>query len=95
MSIHQHPLSTARGSTAKSGLRGTKLLQVFARGIQRWQRNRARVALERLDDRQLADIGIARNDIPWTVEELFRERSVRTPSPSFRTGPSTQIRKAA
>ena len=65
-----------------------KLLEHLADGIERWQRNRARTALERLDDRQLAEIGLARNDIPWAVEGLFlsENRSIRTPSPSFRAG---------
>ena len=86
MSVQEHSLDSARRAPAKRSFPGMRLAQHLLRGIQRWQRNRARVALEQLDDRQLAEVGIARNDIPWVVEQLFRsnERSVRTPSPSFR-----------
>lgn len=88
MSTYENPLSAARSSPAKRWLRGMKFLRLLGRGFRRWQRTRARATLEQLDDRQLAEIGIARNDIPRAVEELFRssKRSVRTSSPSFRTG---------
>lgn len=45
--------------------------QLFLRAVQRWQRARAINELSRLDDRQLDDIGITRNDIPRVVEGLF------------------------
>ena len=45
--------------------------QLFLRAIRRWQRNRAINELSRLDNRQLEDIGISRNDIPRVVEGLF------------------------
>lgn len=88
MSTYENPLSAARSSPAKRWLPGMKFLRLLGRGFRRWQWTRARATLEQLDDRQLAEIGIARNDIPRAVEELFRssERSVRTSSPSFRAG---------
>jgi uncharacterized protein YjiS (DUF1127 family) len=40
-------------------------------GLQRWQRHKAISQFQNLDDRQLADIGISRNDIPRVVDGLF------------------------
>ena len=95
MSTHEHPFSAARRSPAKRWLPGMKFLRLLVGGFHRWQRNRARSTFEQLDDRQLAEIGIARNDIPWAVKEIFRssERSVRTPSPYFRPGSPTKSRR--
>lgn len=45
--------------------------RLVLRAIRRWQRNRAITELSRLDDRQLEDIGIARNEIPRVVEGLI------------------------
>lgn len=45
--------------------------QLFLRAVRRWQRSRAINELSRLDNRQLADIGITRNDIPRVVEGLI------------------------
>jgi len=45
--------------------------QLFLRAVHRWQRNRSINALSRLDDWQLEDIGISRNDIPRVVEGLI------------------------
>ena len=86
MSAQEHSLNIARRSPARRRLPGLPLAKHLLRAVQRWQRNRARVALEQLDDRQLAEVGIARSDIPWAVEQLFRsnECSVRTASPSLR-----------
>ncbi len=39
----------------------------IAGAVRRWQRNRMRLALERLDDRILADIGLYRGDIARIV----------------------------
>ena len=45
--------------------------RLVLRAIRRWQRNRAITELSRLDDRQLEDIGIARNEIPRVEEGLI------------------------
>lgn len=55
----------------------TTVAQLFLRAIQRWQRNRAIGELSRLDERQLDDIGISRNDIPRVVEGLFGPEELR------------------
>ena len=52
--------------------------QLFLRAVRRWQRARAINELGRLNDRQLEDIGITRNDIPRVVEGLFNPEEVRT-----------------
>lgn len=48
--------------------------RMIVRGFGRWQRRRAMDQLEALDDRQLWDIGLSRNDIPGAVEGLFRDK---------------------
>lgn len=45
--------------------------RLFLRAARNWQRNRAINELSRLDNWQLEDIGISRNDIPRVVEGLF------------------------
>lgn len=70
MSVQHYPLSTVRRDTTRRKPRVT-VAQLFLRAVQRWQRNRAVNELSRLDDRQLKDIGISRNDIPRVVEGLF------------------------
>lgn len=59
-----HPASGLR-----PGLRGT-MAGLFTRALKRWHRAQAAAALHRLDDRQLEDIGISRNDIPRVVAGL-------------------------
>lgn len=97
MSVQEHQVNIAQNTPARRSLPAIHIVRHLLGGIQRWQRNRARVALEQLDDRQLAEVGIARNDIPWAVQQLFRsnQRSVRTPSPPFRParGPSEPERQ--
>ncbi|HEX2020522.1 MAG TPA: DUF1127 domain-containing protein [Aurantimonas sp.] len=44
---------------------------ILKRAFKRWQRGRAERALHLLDDHQLADIGIARNDIARAVDEVL------------------------
>ena len=43
-------------------------------GLRRWQRQRAMDQLQAMDDRELWDIGLTRNDIPRAVEGLFSEK---------------------
>jgi uncharacterized protein YjiS (DUF1127 family) len=59
-----HPASSRR-----TGFRAT-LWALISRATHRWQRGQAAAALHRLDDRQLEDIGISRNDIPRVVAGL-------------------------
>lgn len=88
MSIHEHPSNTIRRTATRRTSRVT-VAQLFLRAVQRWQRSRAITALNCLDDRQLEDIGIARNDIPRVAEGLFKpagrgetESSVEVSSPA-------------
>lgn len=43
-------------------------------GFARWQRCKVMDQLQALDDRELWDIGLSRNDIPRAVEGLFRDK---------------------
>lgn len=43
---------------------------LVSRAVERWHRNQAVAELHRLEDRQLEDIGISRNDIPRVVAGL-------------------------
>lgn len=54
--------------------------QAFARRSQQWRRHRAIASLRRLDDRQLEDIGISRNEISRAVDRLF-QHSAGTQAP--------------
>ena len=49
---------------------GATVAGLFSRAVKRWHRSQAAAALHRLDDRQLEDIGISRNDIPRVVAGL-------------------------
>jgi uncharacterized protein YjiS (DUF1127 family) len=59
-----HPASSRR-----TGFRAT-VADLISRAANRWHRSQAAAALHRLDDRQLEDIGISRNDIPRVVAGL-------------------------
>ncbi|MBS3652342.1 DUF1127 domain-containing protein [Pseudaminobacter sp. 19-2017] len=72
-----HPIlrpSTPARRDAKRSNPLTTLAQFLARAFQRWQQRKAIAHLEALDDRQLEDIGISRNDISRHVEDLFRRK---------------------
>jgi len=62
-------LGTRPTSSPRSGF-CARLADVFSRATERWQRNRAAAALNRLDDRLLENIGISRNDIPRVAAGL-------------------------
>lgn len=70
MSAFANTSASTISNKARRGPRMT-VAQLFLRAIQRWQRSRAMTELSMLDDRQLEDIGVARNDIPRVVEGLF------------------------
>ena len=71
MSVYKHPSSTVRQQAPAPRQPRVTVAQLFLRAVKRWRRNRAIAALQRLDDRHLQDIGIARNEIPRLVEKLF------------------------
>ncbi|MBX3532476.1 MAG: DUF1127 domain-containing protein [Rhizobiaceae bacterium] len=52
--------------------------QLVLRAVRRWQRSRAINELSLLDDRQLEDIGVSRNDIPRVVDGLFGPDEIRS-----------------
>ncbi|MEO4002037.1 DUF1127 domain-containing protein [Mesorhizobium sp. CAU 1732] len=61
------------GTHPASGLRpgiGATVAGIVSRAMERWHRGQAAATLRRLDDRQLEDIGISRNDIPHVVAGL-------------------------
>ncbi|RTM07555.1 MAG: DUF1127 domain-containing protein [Hyphomicrobiales bacterium] len=72
MSISKYSSSTVRRQAPALRQPRTTVAQMFLKAVQRWQRNRAMAALERLDDRTLEDIGIGRNEIPQLAESFFR-----------------------
>lgn len=96
MSIHQHPSTASRTDSARRKPRVT-VAQLILRAVQRWQRRRAIAELQRLGDRQLHDIGLARSEIPSAVEGLFhrREDTSRRYSPPAPRNSADQRRKAA
>ena len=77
MSEIEHTSTTIHRAPASRTPRVT-VAQLFLRAVRRWQTNRAIAELSRLDDRQLEDVGISRNDIPKVVAGLLRPEE--TPS---------------
>ncbi|WP_412535221.1 DUF1127 domain-containing protein [Mesorhizobium sp. BAC0120] len=73
MSINEYPFAMIRRASKGRNLRSA-VAQLFLRVQERWQRGRAVAALERLDDRLLEDIGIARSDIPQMVDGRFGQQ---------------------
>lgn len=71
MSIHKYSLNTVEHQASTARRPRVTIAQLLLRAVQRWQRNRAIAALQRLDDRYLQKIGVMRNDIPKLTEELF------------------------
>jgi len=61
--------TTLPASGLRPGFRAT-VAGLVSRAVKRWHRGQAAAALHRLDDRQLEDIGISRNDIPHVVAGL-------------------------
>ncbi|MEX4010341.1 DUF1127 domain-containing protein [Neoaquamicrobium sediminum] len=47
--------------------------RLLLRGLRRWQRQRAMDELQAMDDRDLWDIGLTRNDIPRAVERPVQQ----------------------
>lgn len=81
MSAIQRATASARATPSTNKPRSA-LARLFLRAVRNWQRNRAINELSRLDNRQLEDIGISRNDIPRVVEGLFNlEEADPKPAP--------------
>lgn len=72
MSVLEHSSSSAREISGRRTPRVT-VAQLFLGAVRRWQRSRAINQLGRLNDGQLEDMGISRNDIPKVAEGLFTE----------------------
>lgn len=67
MSIQQNDKTPGARAGRSLGFFGRHILL----GLRRWQRQKAIAQLRQLDDRQLADIGISRNDIPLVVDGMI------------------------
>lgn len=95
MSAYEH---SSRAAPQRTGHRPRVVAQLLLRAMQRWQRGRAAAELHRLDDRQLNDIGITRNDIPRVVDGLFAPPKRGQENPAAGVSPAAicgQLRKAA
>lgn len=73
-----------RGSRWRGSVK--TLGRLFLLGVQRWQRQKAIAQFQRLDDWQLEDIGISRNDIPRIVDGLFSSKDHATVQSSANRG---------
>ena len=94
MSVIEHPSRNARPIAGSRRPRVT-VAQLFLRAVRRWQMKRAVRELNRLDDRQLEDIGIARNDIPRLVAGLHRPRALPPVRRAAAPTPEERLRQAA
>ena len=94
MSVFEHSSSSTREISGRRTPRVT-VAQLFLRAVRRWQRSRAINELGRLNDNQLEDIGISRNDIPKVVEGLFNPEEVKANRHAPLSTPEDEMRKAA
>ena len=73
------PASTTRPFAWRTAVRLARMRRLinrfFAAVIARHERHAARIALHRLDDRQLKDLAIARSQIESRLEELAQTRA--------------------
>jgi uncharacterized protein YjiS (DUF1127 family) len=73
------PTSTTRPFAWRTAVRLARMRRLinrfFAAVIARHERHAARIALHRLDDRQLKDLAIARSQIESRLEELAQTRA--------------------
>lgn len=79
-----HPITTnpetrQTSRPGMSGVIGDRFRRWFKASALRWQRDRTTKALQNLDDRMLADIGLHRSDIPLVVERLIERELQTTP----------------
>lgn len=94
MSVIEHPSTTAHRIPASRTPRVT-VAQLFLRAVRRWQSNRAVNELSRLDDRQLEDIGISRNDIPRVVAGLVGPEELPLMDRATESTPEDRMRQVA
>ena len=85
--------TTLPASGSRPGFRAT-VAGLFSRAVKRWHRSQAAVALHRLDDRQLEDIGISRNDIPHVVAGLVPS-NIETSTQDARISAHARLLRAA
>ncbi len=93
MSVIEHLFGTADRAFISRTPRVT-VAQLFLRAVRRWQSNRAINELSRLDDKQLEDIGITRNDIRRVVAGLFRPDEVPITGHAPVSTPEDRMRRA-
>lgn len=84
---------TLPASGPRPGFRAT-VAGLVSRAVERWHRSQAAAALHRLDDRQLEDIGISRNDIPHVVAGLVPS-NIETSTQDARISAHTRLLRAA
>lgn len=98
MSIQKNSSTTARHGASHRKPRVT-IAQLFLRAVQRWQRRRVAAELHRLDDMQLSDIGIARNDIHRIAMSVVERRAApkheELPAPVSNPEAEPRLREAA
>ena len=97
MSIHRYPSNPVPQDQTRRPVRMTAA-QRLLRAIRRWQHSRAVAALQAMPDMYLENIGLARADIPRTVDGIFPRKGemmpVRLTEPSS-AGPRDDFRDAA
>ena len=86
--------TTVPASRLKAGFRWT-VAGLVSRAVRRWHRRKAAAVLHRLDDSQLEDIGISRNDIPRVVASLVTSDVERSLESSRNGAYAARVREAA
>lgn len=69
-----NPSAVVDASRLLPGIRSS-LVGLVPRVVERWRRHRTAATLRRLDDRQLEDIGMSRNDILYVAAALATAKS--------------------
>lgn len=78
-----------------SGIIRATVAGLISRAVERWHRRQAAATLHRLDDWQLEDIGISRNDIPHVVGMLVPSNIERSLQDSRIAAHAARFRRAA
>ncbi len=79
--IKLHTNTNTRTSTHGSPAAQGRFNQWLTTSFRRWQKHRTTAALQQLDDRMLADIGLQREDIPSMATLLTGRERGATPRP--------------
>lgn len=69
-----NPSAVVDVSRLLPGIRSS-LVGLVPRVVERWRRHQTAATLRRLDDRQLEDIGMSRNDILYVAAALATAKS--------------------